>query len=327
LISIEKMEDIVERLIRLLKIINMIQVFPGIKAKEISEKCETSERNIYRDLDLMSQANLPIFNEGHGKGYKFTGNFKQFPLNWDEDEFKEFTLLPVLLGDKYKTKALMSAYEKVMATHVAEQVERKSQLSNLSNVFQTGKPASATSVSKDLLPLISGAILASNTIEAIYHTQSRNTTTKRKIDPYFLMPRRDRLYIIGFDHKSNEIRTFRLSRFKNINVLNQKFIKDEINLEKYLQYTWSIIRGEMRIHFKVKFSKDIARYIKEEEYNVPPKLTDLKDGSLLFEVTVNDDREFLKWVRQFGSDAEIIEPLHYRMRMKELLQKWTTLYS
>jgi predicted DNA-binding transcriptional regulator YafY len=315
----------VERLIRLLKIINLIQAFPGIKAKELSEKCETSERNIYRDLDLLSQANVPLMNEGHGKGYKFFGNFKQFPLDWDNDEYKAFTLLPALLGEKYKTKALMSAYEKVMATHVAEHVERKSLLSNLSKVIQSGKPV-ATTTEKDLLPLISEAVLASQTIEAIYHTQSRNTTTKRKIDPYFLMPRNDRLYVIGFDHKRNEIRTFRLSRFQNINLLNQRFTKDEMNLEKYFQFTWSIIRGEELIHFKIKFSKDVARYVKEEEYNLIPKLTSLVDGSLLFEVTVNDDREFLRWVMQYGPDAEIIEPIYYRDKMKEILQKWNKIY-
>jgi predicted DNA-binding transcriptional regulator YafY len=316
----------VERLIRLLKIINLIQAFPGIKAKELSEKCETSERNIYRDLDLLSQSSVPLMNEGHGKGYKFYGNFKQFPLDWDNDEYKAFTLLPVLLGEKYKTKALMSAYEKVMATHVAELAERKSLLSNLSRVIQSGKPT-AFNTEKDLLPLISEAVLASQTIEAIYHTQSRNTTTKRKIDPYFLMPRNDRLYIIGYDHKSNEIRTFRLSRFQNINLLNNRFTKDEINLENYLKHTWSIIRGEKRIHFKIKFTRDVARYVKEEEFNVLPKLTSLEDGSLLFKVTVNDDREFLRWLMQYGPDAEIIEPEYYRKRMKEMLQKWNNIYD
>lgn len=315
-----------ERLIRFLKIINLIQAFPGIKAKELSEKCETSERNIYRDLDLLSQANVPLMNEGHGKGYKFYGNFKQFPLDWDNDEFKAFTLLPVLLGEKYKTKALISAYEKVMATHVAEIVEKKSLLSNLSRVIQNGNSATSNT-EKDLLPLISEAVLASKTIEAIYHTQSRNITTKREIDPYYLMPRNDRLYIIGFDHKSNEIRTFRLSRFQHINLLNQRFTKDEINLKKYLQYTWSIIRGEERIHFKIKFSRDVARYVKEEDYNVSPTLTSLEDGNLLFEVIVNDDREFLRWLMKYGAEAEIIEPKYYRDKMKEILHKWNSIYD
>ncbi|WP_284035636.1 WYL domain-containing transcriptional regulator [Neobacillus sp. 114] len=316
-----------ERLIRLLTIINKIQASPGIKARELAEICETSERNIYRDLEVLSAANIPLTNEGHSKGYRFIGNFKQYPLNWDEEELKAFTLLPALLSEKYKTKAFISAYEKVMATHIAEQVERKTLLSDISRVIQSGKKPSTTSTENDLLPLFSDAVLSSRTIEATYHTQSRNKTTTRKIDPYFLTPRKDRLYIIGYDHKSNEIRTFRLSRFHNVKVLNQKFTKDDINLEKYLQNTWSILRGEKLIRFKVKFSKDVARYVKEEEFNVTPKLTDLHDGSLLFEVTVNDEREIIKWIMQFGPDAEIIEPREVRTEMIEKSLRWTNIYK
>jgi predicted DNA-binding transcriptional regulator YafY len=315
----------VERLIRLLRIINKIQESPGTKARELAEICETSERNIYRDLETINAANIPITNEGHSKGNKFIGRFKLYPLNWNEDELLAFKILPVLLGEKYKTNAFISAYEKVMATHKVEQVERKILLSDISRAIKSGKSAESLD-EKDILPLIIDAVLSTHTIEAIYHTQSRNTTTLRKIDPYFLMPRKDRLYIIGHDHKSNEIRTFRLSRFHSVKVLNSKFIKDDINLENYLQNTWSIIRGEKRIHFRVKFNQQIARYIKEGEYNVTPKLIDLPDGSLLFEVTVNDDREILKWILQYGPDAEIIEPEFYRMKMKEMLQRWTSIY-
>ena len=314
-----------ERLIRLLRIINLIQEYTGIKAKELAEICETSERNIYRDLEKISAANIPIVNEGHGKGYKFIGNFKQYPLNWNEDELQAFKILPVLL-EKYKTQAFMSAYEKVMATHKAEQVERKTLLSNISSLIHSGKSVKSLN-EKEVLPLIIDAVFSSRTIEAIYHTQSRNTTTTRKIDPYYLIPRKDRLYIIGYDHKSSEIRTFRINRFQSVKLLKNEFTKDDINLEEYFQHTWSIIRGEMRIHFKIKFSKEIARYIKEEEYNVPTKMKDLADGCLLFEVIVNDDREILKWIMQYGPDAEIIEPESYRLKMKEKLQKWTNIYK
>ncbi len=66
-------------------------------------------------------------------------------------------------------------------------------------------------------------------------------------------------------------------------------------MKDYFKHTWSIIQGTNKIKFKVLFSKNIARYIKEEELFVKPKLTEREDGSLLFEVTLNHDREFLQW--------------------------------
>src|SRR5690625_2567715 len=101
-----------ERLIRILKIINLIQAYPGIKAKDLAAHCETTVRTVYRDLEVISAADIPITNDGHGKGYKFIGNFKQYPINWTEDELNAFIILPGLLGSEYKTQAFNSAYEK-----------------------------------------------------------------------------------------------------------------------------------------------------------------------------------------------------------------------
>jgi len=315
-----------ERLIRLLRIIQLIQSHPGVKAKELAAVCETTERTIYRDLELLSAANIPISNEGRGKGYKFIGYFKQYPMNWDEDEYNSFRLLPALLAEQYQTKAFRSAYEKVMATHAAEKIERKKVISDFSRVIQNGKLHSEM---KDhtILSKITEAVLSMHTIEAVYHTQSRNATTKRKLDPYFLIPRNNRLYVIGYCHKNKDIRTFRLNRFLDVEILAESFMRDNINLEKYLQYTWSVIRGDKKINFKVKFSKNIARYIKEEEFNVKPTLTDLPDGSLLFDVTLNDDLEFIQWIMKYGPDAEILEPKEYRKRLKEKLRQWVEIYE
>lgn len=313
------------KLIRLLRIINLVQSSPGIKVKELAERCETTERTIYRDLEILTTANIPIVHEGHGKGYKFIGKFKLHPINWNEEEFNVFQLLPLFLNDNYKTSIFYSAYEKVMATHMAEKAERNSLLEGLLEAIQFSNNSEVAE--NHVFPIIIEAIFASRTIEAHYHTQSRNVTTTRKIAPYFFLPRKNRLYVIGYCYKNNAIRTFRLNRFHNVKILNETFKKNPIDIEKYLQYTWSVIRGEERIHFKIKFSPKIARYIKEEQYNVKPKFTDLPDGGLLFEVIVNDDREFIKWVMQYGPEAEILEPKKYRNKMKEVLQQWSNIYQ
>ncbi|MCD8503146.1 MAG: WYL domain-containing protein [Bacillaceae bacterium] len=198
-------------------------------------------------------------------------------------------------------------------------------MSDITSVIQGGK--STTKIENNPLPEIIEAILASRTIKAIYHTQSRDARTERKIDPYYLIPREHRLYVIGYCHKTKEIRTFRLSRFHQVEILEETYTKDDLNMQRYFDYTWSIIGGDERIHFKVRFSSEVARYIIEEDYVVKPKLTIQKDGSLLFEVILNDGREFLKWVMQHGPDAEILEPIKYRVKMQKMLQRWSGIYQ
>lgn len=60
---------------------------------------------------------------------------------------------------------------------------------------------------------------------------------------------------------------------------------------------------------------------------IMPRMTDLEDGSLLFEVTLNNDREFLQWLNQYGPEVEILEPKSYREKMKDMLELWMNLYQ
>ena len=94
-----------------------------------------------------------------------------------------------------------------------------------------------------------------------------------------------------------------------------------------MKHTWSILRGDRVIRFKVRFSASVAKYILEEELFLKPVFSEQADGSLLMEVTVNHDQEFLQWLAQYGEDAEILAPLSYRDRMKEKLEAWLQLYE
>ncbi|TCS81044.1 helix-turn-helix transcriptional regulator [Tepidibacillus fermentans] len=316
-----------EKMIRLLRILNLIQSKPGILARELAERCETTERTIYRDLETLSSI-APISNMGHGKGYQFIGDFSLYPLNWDEQEALSFSMLPSIIQPvkHMLPKGFDTAYEKVMATYKKEKKQNDEILKKVTDIIQMGSPAYRQDRTNFMLPIIQ-AILSKKTIQTIYHTQSRNDTSEREIDPYYLVPREQRFYLVGYCHVAKDIRTFRISHFLDVRMTDQTFDMKDFNIRHYLKNTWSIERGEKKIHFKVKFSPRVARYIKEEELFVIPKLTDNPDGSLLFEVTVNHDREFLNWIYQYGPDTEILEPKEYRDKMKEMLKKWIAVYG
>ncbi|WP_281887391.1 YafY family protein [Paenibacillus sp. YYML68] len=317
-----------DKLIRLMRIINLVQGKPGILAKELAERCETTERTIYRDFETLSAMGIPMTNLGHGRGYSFIGNFSMYPMNWTEEEALAFSMLPSVLE---QVKPLVppgfeTAYEKVMATHRKEKSRQADVLEQVADIIQMGTPAYREEGSHYLFPIIQ-ATLSQKTIEAAYYTQSRNELSKRLIDPYYLVPRENRFYVIGYCHNAQQVRTFRVSRFRSVEVTEQSFDKADFNLRAYLRNTWSIERGEEQITFKIKFSANAARYVKEEELFVHPKLTELPGGELLFQVTLNHDREFLGWLAQYGPDAEILEPASYRQVMLERLSRWRQMYE
>lgn len=314
-----------DKLFRWFRIIYAIQARPGISAQELADKCETDVRTIYRDLRSLDTL-APITNEGYGKGYTFAGDFAVYPFNWTQQEALVFSMLPSFVDQTSLPPGFDSAYDKVMATYFRQKRRDQDILQDVTEIIQMGSPAYREDAPNYLLPVIQ-AILASKTISVVYHTQSRNETTERDIDPYYLVPRDQRFYVIGYCHLAKEIRTFRLSRFRKVELTSRTFERGDFNIKTYMKNTWSIERGKAQIHFKVKFSPDVARYVKEEELFVQPRMTDLPDGGLLFEVTLNHEREFINWVYQYGAEAEILEPRAYRAIMKERLEKWRGLYE
>lgn len=316
-----------ERLIRLLRILMLIQGKPGILARELADRCETTERTLYRDLELLS-AFAPISNLGHGRGYTFVGNFSMYPLNLTDEEALVLSMLPSLMQ---QVKSLLpngfnTAHEKIMAAYRKEKAVQADLLQQVADIIQMGTPVERRETSNDLA-LIIQAILSQKSLKVVYHSQGRNTQTERIIDPYYLVPRNQRFYLIGYCHLAGEIRTFRVSRFVNVEVLDQHYDKSSFDIRQYMRNTFSIERGDDQIHFQVRFSPEVARYVTEEEWFVEPKLTTEPDGSLLLEMTLNHDREFLMWVTSYGPEAEILSPPAYRDAMRNKLARWREIYG
>jgi Predicted transcriptional regulator len=315
----------IDKVIRIFNIINAIQANPGISAADLSLKCDVNIRTIYRDLDTVSLI-APIVNEGRGTGYRFLGKFFLYPLNFSEQEALVFSLLPSVLDRDKLPPGFETAYDKVMATHLKEKSRQNNIIEDISNIIQMGTPAYRKESPNYLQPIIQ-AILEQRTIHTVYHTQSRNKTTERQIDPYYLVPRDQKFYLIGYCHLKQDIRTFRISRFLKVEISSETFDKGGFNIKKYLKNTWSIESGDRNITFKVRFNAEVARYIKEEELFVHPRMKDNKDGSMTFEVTVNNEKEFMRWVLQYGPAAEILEPKSAREQLKNQLAEWNRMYQ
>jgi predicted DNA-binding transcriptional regulator YafY len=315
----------IDRVIRLFTMINAIQANPGISAADLALKCDVTVRTVFRDLEVLSLI-APVTNEGKGTGYRFLGKFNMVPLDFTEQEALAFTLLPSLLDGGQTPDGFATAYDKVMATHRKEKSQQNALIGDIADIIQMGTPAYRQEIPNYLQPIIQ-AILERKTIHTTYHTQSRDETGERHIDPYYLVPRDQRFYLIGYCHLKGDVRTFRLSRFVKVDVTDDSFELGDFNIKQYLKHTWSIEHGDKAMTFKVLFSAEVARYVKEEELFVHPRMRDQADGSLLFEVTVNNEKEFIRWVLQYGADAEILEPAHVRDALRVQLATWLGRYG
>lgn len=313
-----------DKFLRVLNLVTAIEANPGITVKRLAQRFHVSKRTIYRDLSVASRF-APITNAGRGAGYRLITKFALYPLDFTEEEGIVMTMLPSLVHREKMPPAFDTAYDKVMATHFKEQTKQREIIDRFSEIIQMAEPAYNKNTT-NFFHLIIQAIMEQRAIDTTYHTQYRNETSQRQIHPYCIVPRGNRFYLIGHCCLKGGLRTFRISRFQSVQLMNDKFDPGDFNLKHYLRNTWSIERGQDDVTFKVRFSPAVARYVKEEEMFVTPILVDEPDGSLLFEVRVNSEKEFMKWILQYGPDAEIIEPEAVRNRMHHQLTKWLQLY-
>ncbi|RNB76250.1 helix-turn-helix transcriptional regulator [Brevibacillus panacihumi] len=302
---------------RLFFIVTTIQQRPGITAPELAQLTGTSVRSIYRDIKDLDKCGIQVLLQGN-KGYYIIDNHIQTQGKLGAEEYLAISLYP-MLASPFKTKghpfqkSFQSAMKKILT-----RFRVNDDLLHLSKRIRIHTEPAANADQDLIMQRIIEAIVQDVTISCAYYTMSREDLTRRMIDPYYLVPRAGHLYLIGFCHLRGEVLTFRLNRFHSIELTHKKFfIEDDFQIDAYLDKLWGIKADGRETTFTVRFSRDVARYIKEHRYDSKPQLEDLADGSLLLRVTTRGAEEFLRWMKQYGKDAELLEPAEYRRQLLE----------
>jgi predicted DNA-binding transcriptional regulator YafY len=319
-----------DRLIRLMRIITLVQAKPGILARELAERCETTERTIYRDMEALSAMHIPIANMGHGRGYMFISHFAMYPLNWSDDEAQAFMHLAEVMENirPLLKPAFESAYEKVVASSQKNKTERVEWSEQISGMFKVGTSAwqneSAELLNHSLVMLLQAGI-SQNTIEGEYLSQGKKGIVR--MDPYCLIPREYRFDLLAYCHLSEKLKIFQVSRLHRVRILPRTFRKDDYLLQSHFRTPRELGSSTEWTAFKIRFSPHAVERVMQEQFFARPILTIEPEGTLLFEAILSDEQGFLTWLSQYGPDAEILEPEKYRLIMKERLERWREIYN
>ncbi|WP_310831602.1 helix-turn-helix transcriptional regulator [Paenibacillus pedocola] len=319
-----------DRLIRLMRIITLVQAKPGILARELAERCGNSERTIYRDMDALSAMHIPITHMGHGKGYAFIGNFALYPLDLTDSEAAAFSELRNVMKD---IKPLLptefeNAYEKIMAAQYKQNVEREERMESVTK--EAGNPWTERSPmaieQSAFLTEILSAVMKQKSFHADY-CENANEERGLQIDPYCLVPLENRIYVIGLCHRFGRIRAFHINGFSNVTLLNNWFSKERFDLQSFMSQKWSLDPDSLQIEFRIRFSERMMERIKYEELMMKPTKVDRQNCCLHFKVAIEQDIGFVRWIMGFEEEAEILEPFYYRDMLKYHMERWLMLYK
>lgn len=220
------------RLDRLTSILIQLQSKRLITAREIAERFEVTIRTIYRDIQTLRLAGVPI-GEEEGKGYFLVEGYRLPPVMFTTEEARALLTTSKILN-YHSEDSLKKHYESALLKIKAVlSLKNKDKLEFLNSRIGFQKPWAPVSL---YLDNIQHSITESEKLKIKYQSRNEEQITERIIHPYAVYFSGAVWTTIAFCELRQEIREFRLDRIKEFKNQQTHFEPDKsFSLERYLE--------------------------------------------------------------------------------------------
>ncbi len=309
---------------RLLAIILELQRKKVVRAGDLAATFEVTKRSIYRDIQAISEAGVPLVAVP-GRGYSIMEGYFLPPLSFSQDEAMMLILGAEFVGTRFDSqyrKAATEARGKIEAVlRPSLRAEVDSLRENIQFVsFESGQ--SATLI--EHLRLVRTAIIEKRSITFKYQkrwsTKEKEPKT-RTVDPYALLHLGSNWMLAGYCHLRHDIRSFRLNRMTGLIMTNRSF-------ERKRNFKLAQLAEDRDLNFnaRVHLASGAARWLDE---SLPYKVVGRekrRDGVVL-RIATSKEEQLVAWIRSWGPEATVLEPSSLRQRLKDEAQSALQRYT
>ncbi len=276
-----------------------------ITAQALADRFEVSVRTVYRDIEALNLAGIPVIsNQGAGGGYEIPDNYK---LN------KQYL-------SSRDMRAILSALKGVNAAlddHELDILYQKVQ-SLLPEDLETAEAASDAYILFDPLGWDHSNRFARR-IQTLYraargcrltrldYADAQGALTTRRVEPMTIVQKGVSWYLFAYCLKRKDFRLFKLSRIRDIHVEEILYERRPTSY-RTLQSSWEMTRDAMpeRVRVVLKFDSRMAHVVTdyfENAYRI-----ENNDGHLIVEDRLPLGQWLLGMILSFGSAVEVIRP-------------------
>lgn len=262
-------------------------------AAELAEKFEVSVRTIYRDIDALSGAGVPVYAEtGRNGGIRL---------------MNDFILEKAVLSEEEKQEIILA----LQSINTAQNHNGSQTLQKLSAMFQLSSENwlevdfsrwGQEGADNGKFELLKSAIIRSRNIQ-INYANSYGDSGERIVQPYKLVYKAKAWYLIAFCTKKKDWRIFKLNRILDIEILNESFQHRNVpkptgaSEEEYNRIT-------------LRFPKEIAYRVYDEfdKTHIQPQA----NGDLIVSAKMPEDGWLTGFLLSFGTQVEILSPTYLK---------------
>ncbi|GKH34468.1 YafY family transcriptional regulator [Muricomes sp. OA1] len=305
---------------RLISIIMILLDKERVGAQELADIFEVSPRTIYRDIDAINMAGIPVRGaSGVGGGFEIMQNYKV-----DKKVFSTTDLSAILMGlsslsNMMRGSELINALAKVKSFIPADQAKDIELKAN--QIYIDLSPWMGSINIQPYLEIIKTALQESKLVSFDYADRYGNKTA-RTAEPYQLVLKSSHWYLQGYCHKRNAFRLFRLSRISNLQMNEETFTPREYQKP---QLDFADILASMQTKIKIRIHSSVMDRVLD--YCTYEDLSPDGNEHYIVNFPFIENEYYYNVLLSFGDKCECLEPLHIRTEMKRRLYNIAAIYE
>jgi predicted DNA-binding transcriptional regulator YafY len=235
---------------RLVSILLLLQSAQRRTAQELAHATEVSTRTIYRDIEALCAAGVPIHAErGHEGGIVLAEGYRRALVHFGEDEIRAlFVSGTAVLADLGLDANLHHALEKLRGglSHGQQFIARRS--AERIHIDQRRWNHDDPPVEK--LTLLRRAIWEDHRVDVAYEDR-KGTATTRTAEPLGLVSKAGVWYVVA--GTASGLRSFRVDRIRELHERNDHFVRPaNFELDKYWRESSTDIARHHEASFRIE---------------------------------------------------------------------------
>ena len=286
---------------RLFEIVYILMQKKKTTAKELADRFEVSTRTIYRDIETLSTANIPIYaSKGKDGGIGL---------------LDEYVLNKTILSEEEQNQILfaLQGMKKVKGQDEKDILEKLSILFNKKiNDWIKIDFSNWGNIQEERFDIIKSAILNKQLVQFIYYN-SNGEENNRIVEPLQIWFKDKSWYLVSYCKLKEDYRIFKIARIKEIKILEEHFERELPKEEEKEKHNFKMIELELEINKAMTY-----RVYDEFESK---EITKKEDGNFIIKVKYPENEWIYGYILSFGEYAKILNPAYVKNIIKDKLQK------
>lgn len=313
---------------RVVQLLTTLQSGENFAVNDLATMLGTSRRTVFRDLKELQTVGVPYRYNAKTGSYTIDPEFFLPPIGLNLQEalgllllvhkassqmqmpFKNSTLLAALKIEN-NLPAKIRQYCNTTLRHISIKADPQAPVNTLDKTFTQ----------------LQQAIEKKTKVSIQYHSFFEGQILDIELCPYHLTYNNRAWYVLGFSDLHKRVRTFKLSRIRELKATEKSFVSDEVfDANDFFGRAWSMIPEGKIYNIKLRFLPMAANKVAEVRWHSTQRVTRNSDGSATIEFRVDGLREITWWILGYGDQVEVLSPKSLRNKVLEIAQNIVKLH-